>query len=187
MTITQETLRDIPGVLALLKANHADNVIDKANGFVTTNMNEEQMTALIELEQGVTVAKNGEKIIAFALAVSWKFWSMWPFFTHMIEELPTFNLAGQPLTTANSYQYGPVCVDSAYRGKGVFEQVFTASLAHMRKRYPLMVTFINQMNPRYYAAHTRKVGMREVGRFDYNQNHYYLMACSTNATDQSCK
>lgn len=40
-------MRDIPGVLALLKANHADNVTDKTNGFVTTNMTEEQMAALI--------------------------------------------------------------------------------------------------------------------------------------------
>lgn len=78
----------------------------------------------------------------------------------------------------NSYQYGPVCVDSAYRNSGVFEQVFTASLANMSSRYPLMATFINQNNPRSYAAHTRKAGMTEIGKFDYNQNHYYLMACN---------
>lgn len=179
MTITQATLQDIPGVLALLKANHADNVTDKTNGFVTTNMTEEQMTALIEQENGVTIAKDGEKIVAFALAASWEFWSVWPFFAHMIEELPKFSFAGQQLGTENSYQYGPVCVDSAYRGSGVFEQVFAASLASMRDRYPLMATFINQINPRSYAAHTRKAGMEEVGRFDYSQNHYYLMACRT--------
>ena len=80
MTITQATVQDIPAVLALLKANHADNVTDKSNGFVTTNITEEQMAALILNENGVTIAKDGDKIVAFALAASWKFWSVWPFF-----------------------------------------------------------------------------------------------------------
>ena len=179
MTITQATVQDIPAVLALLKANHADNVADKSNGFVTTNITEEQMTALILNENGVTIAKDGDKIVAFALAASWKFWSVWPFFVNMIKELPKFSFEGESLSPENTYQYGPVCVDSAYRGSGVFEQVFAASLASMKDRYPLMATFINMVNPRSYAAHTRKAGMEEVGRFDYNQNHYYLMACRT--------
>lgn len=179
MTITQATVQDIPAVLALLKANHADNVADKSNGFVTTNITEEQMAALILNENGVTIAKDGDKIVAFALAASWKFWSVWPFFVNMIKELPKFSFEGESLSPENTYQYGPVCVDSAYRGSGVFEQVFAASLASMKDRYPLMATFINMVNPRSYAAHTRKAGMEEVGRFDYNQNHYYLMACRT--------
>lgn len=181
MIITQATKQDIPAVLALLKANHADNVTDKSQGFVTTNMTEQQMAALIEQENGVTIAKDGDKVVAFALAASWKFWSEWPFFAYMIQELPKFSFEGQQLTTKNSYQYGPVCVDHAYRGRGVFEKVFFASLSSMRDRYPIMATFINQINPRSYAAHTRKVGMTEVGRFDYNSNHYYLMACATKA------
>lgn len=179
MTITQATVQDIPAVLTLLKANHADIVADKSNGFVTTNITEEQMAALILNENGVTIAKDGDKIVAFALAASWKFWSVWPFFVNMIKELPKFSFEGESLSTENTYQYGPVCVDSAYRGSGVFEQVFAASLASMKDRYPLMATFINMVNPRSYAAHTRKAGMEEVGRFDYNQNHYYLMACRT--------
>lgn len=179
MIITQATIQDIPAVLALLKANHADNVADKTNGFVTTNMTEQQMASLMEQENGVTIAKDGDKVVAFALAASWKFWSEWPFFAYMIEELPKFSFEGQQLTAENSYQYGPVCVDQDYRGSGIFEKVFFASLASMRDRYPIMATFINQINPRSYAAHTRKAGMTEVGRFDYNNNHYYLMACST--------
>ncbi len=84
MEITQATLQDIPGVLALLKANHVDNVTDKSQGFVTTNMTEPQMAALIEQENGVTIAKDGDRIVAFSLAASWEFWSEWPFFAYMI-------------------------------------------------------------------------------------------------------
>lgn len=179
MIIKQASLQDIPSVLNLLKANHADYVSDKSKGFVTTNITKEQMISLIQDEDGVTIAKDEKKVIAFALAASWKYWSDWPFFSHMIEELPKFNFNGKSLTTENSYQYGPVCVDERYRRKGIFEKVFFSSLANMKNRYPLMATFVNQINPISYKAHTKGVGMKELGNFDYNNNHYYLLACPT--------
>ncbi|HMM31933.1 MAG TPA: GNAT family acetyltransferase, partial [Clostridia bacterium] len=70
------------------------------------------------------------------------------------------------------------------RGTGLFERVFYASLASMRERYPIMATFVNQINHRSYAAHTRKVPLMTLGNFQYNQNNYYLMACSTALTQE---
>jgi hypothetical protein len=49
----------------------------------------------------------------------------------------------------------------------------------MAHRYPIMVTFINKINPRSHAAHTRKLGMEVVQEFEYNQNHYYELVCPT--------
>lgn len=182
MTIMQATIQDMDGVFALLRANHVSNVPEeeKKNGFVTTNLTEEQMRALIEKENGVTIAKdeNG-KIVAFALAASWEFWAEWPLFAYMIEELPKFTCEGVTLSVENSYQYGPVCIDKSVRGTGVFEKVFFASLANYEKRYPYMATFINQINPRSYAAHTRKALMTEAGKFRFNNNNYYMMVCPT--------
>jgi len=83
------------------------------------------------------------------------------------------------LTRENTYQYGPVCVDRAYRGTGVFEEIFRASLREYAAKYPVMVTFVNQINPRSYAAHTRKAGMREIATFDFNDNHYWMLAIPT--------
>ena len=137
------------------------------------------MTALIAEENGVTVARDGARVTAFALAAPWGFWSQWPFFRNMIRILGNYRFGGATLTEENSYQYGPVCVDRDYRGRGVFERVFAASLRTMEDRYPIMVTFVNQANPRSYAAHSRKAGMATPGTFDYNGSHYYLMACST--------
>mgnify|MGYP000907075580 FL=1 len=49
----------------------------------------------------------------------------------------------------------------------------------MANRFPYMVTFINQINPRSYAAHTKKAKMTESGTFDWNNNHYWLMDIQT--------
>jgi len=56
---------------------------------------------------------------------------------------------------------------------------FKEALKLYEDRYPVMVTFINQINPRSYAAHTRKAHMTEIGKFDFNDNHYWMMAIRT--------
>jgi predicted GNAT family N-acyltransferase len=98
----------------------------------------------------------------------------------MIKDLSNLQYAGQTLNTDNSYQYGPVCVDKSVRGQGVFEGIFNYALQEMSKRYPILVTFINKINPRSYAAHTQKVGLDVIQEFEFNNNHYYELACLTN-------
>ena len=181
MEIKLAALEDMDGIFSLLRTYHVNSISpeDKPDGFVTTNLTREQMAALITEEKGVTVAKDGDKVVAFALAASWDFWKEWPLFAYMIQELPKYQLDGMTLTSENSYQYGPVCVDRAYRGTGLFEKVFAFSLHSMAERFPIMATFVNQINPRSYAAHSRKAGLDTTGTFVFNGNNYYLMTCQT--------
>lgn len=183
MEITLATMRDFDGVMGLLRANHVSNVPEeeRINGFVTTNLTDGQMEALIAKERGVTIAREGDRVLAFALAAPWEYWSVWPLFQHMIKILPEYSFMGKPMSVEESYQYGPVCLERTVRGTGLFEEVFFASLFSMRERYPVMATFVNSINPRSYAAHSRKAGMDTLGTFDFNGNHYYLMACGTDA------
>lgn len=181
MLITQATMEDFDGIIALLKANHINYICneDKQDGFVTTNLTNEQLRRLIVDENGVTIAKENGRVYAFAMNASWDFWAEWPLFTYMIKKLPEYSFEGHALTTQNSYQYGPICIDKTVRGTGLFEKVFFASLATMKKRFPIMATFINQINHRSYAAHSQKGAMTQAGTFQYNDNDYYLMVCST--------
>ena len=70
MEIRLATMKEFDGVKALLKANHVDSLSEeeKKNGFVTTNLTDEQLEALIVEERGVTIALEQDKVIAFALA-----------------------------------------------------------------------------------------------------------------------
>ena len=179
--IRQAEMQDLDGVKALLKANHVDNLTEaqRADGFVTTNMTDAQMQELSAMKTGITIASDSGKVVAFAFAAAWDYWKQWPFFVNMIGELPKYHYLGQELSTENSYQYGPVCVDRAYRGQGIFETLFQTSLEGMSDRFPVMVTFVNHKNPRSHAAHTKKAKMDVLGDFDYNGNSYYLLACAT--------
>lgn len=182
MKVRLATVEDYDGIMTLLKKYHANYMDeeDKKDGFVTTNFTEEQLKSLIKDEHGVIVAEDDEgEIVSYATAAPWSFWLQWPLFELMVSILPENPFEGNELTVENSYQYGPVCVDKKYRGTGLFEEVFKASLDSMSDRYPYMVTFINKINPRSYAAHTDKVHMTEIGGFQFNNNNYYLMACNT--------
>jgi len=152
---------------------------DRADGFITTAFTAEQLTDLIEKEQGLFIALLDGKIVAYAMAASWDFWSVWPMFAHMVKGLPGLTYQGQNLSTENSYQYGPVCVDKSVRGAGVFEAIFEFALQRMSSRYPILVTFINKINPRSYAAHVDKAGLEVIQEFEFNNNQYFELVCAT--------
>ncbi|MFA7363660.1 MAG: GNAT family acetyltransferase, partial [Aminobacteriaceae bacterium] len=108
---------DLAGVAELQKRYHISTIReeDKADGFVTTLFTPEQFLSLIQDENGLAVACDGDRIIAYAMAASWEYWSGWPLFRHMIADLPNIEYLGRILSTENSYQYGPVCIAGEYR------------------------------------------------------------------------
>ena len=175
------TLENVAEVLDLHYKYQVDSVAeeDKNDGFITTAFTESHLNRLIEEESGLFIAKKDNAIVAYAMAASWDFWCQWPMFQFMVDNLHDSKLTDVELTTNNSYQYGPVCVDKCVRGEGVFEEIFNFALNQMSKRYPFMITFINKINPRSYEAHTRKVNLNVINEFNFNNNQYFKLACET--------
>ena len=181
MIYRNATIADIPLLQELQQKYHVSSIReeDKKNGFVTTLFTAEQFQELIERENGISLACDGDTLAGYAMAGSWDFWSKWPLFQQMIADLPNVSFQGQTLSTQNSYQYGPVCIDMAYRGKGVLESLFRYSTSQMNSRYPILITFINQINERSFAAHTRKVGLEVIKTFSFNGNNYFELGYET--------
>ena len=175
------TLENIEQVLALHYRYQIVSISeqDKADGFITTAFTKEHLTNLIQNEDGLFIACVDNKIVAYVMAASWDFWSQWPMFQFMIEHLDDSTCIEQKITKDNSYQYGPVCVDKVVRGQGVFERIFNFALNEMSRRYPVLVTFINKVNTRSYEAHTKKTPLTVIKNFEFNNNHYYKLACRT--------
>ena len=174
-------LSDIDATLAL----HAKyqlatiNEEDKKDGFVTTAFTKDQLTDLINKEKGLFIAKEGDQVMAYVMAASWQFWSIWPMFAHMVKDLPNLTYLDQKLSIDNSYQYGPICIDKSLRSTDLLLDIFDFSRVEMAKRFPILVTFINKINPRSYVAHTKKLGLKVIQEFEYNNNHYYELVYDT--------
>lgn len=175
MEYRNAAISDILGVSQLQKRYHISTISeeDKADGFVTTLFTDEQFRELIEKESGLAIACDDDKIVAYAMAASWKYWSAWPLFRYMINDLPNTKYLDCALSVENSYQYGPICIDKQYRGTEVLLNLFEFSRLQMKDRYPVLITFINQVNGRSYCAHVDKLGLEVIKKFDFNNNHYY--------------
>ncbi|MDX9743666.1 MAG: GNAT family acetyltransferase [Arcobacteraceae bacterium] len=181
MKLKVAQLSDIDKVLELHYKYQIDSINeeDKKDGFVTTPFTKEQLEKLILEEQGLFIAIKDDEVIAYVMAASWQFWSSWSMFAYMIEHLGELEYLGQKLTIHNSYQYGPICIDKSVRGSGVLEQIFDFARENMAKRYPILVTFINKINPRSFQAHTRKLGLEVIQEFSYNNNNYWELVYDT--------
>ena len=174
-------ITDIDNVLKLHYRYQVNSIndADKKDGFVTTPFTKEELTKLITQETGLFIATKGDEIIAYVMAASWQYWSVWPMFAHMIKDLHNLEYLGQALTVDNSYQYGPICIDKSVRGSGVLEKIFDFARTAMSKKYPILVTFVNKNNPRSMQAHVKKLGLIEIQEFEYNNNHYVEMVYDT--------
>ena len=172
---------DIEATLALHAKYQVDSIKeeDKKDGFVTTAFSKEELHDLIAQEKGLFIAKEGEEVIAYVMAASWEFWSRWEMFAFMIKDLPNLEYLGETLSVENSYQYGPICIDKSVRGTEVLPAIFEFSRKEMAKRFPILVTFVNQINPRSYQAHTRKLGLEVIQEFDFNGNRYWELVYDT--------
>lgn len=182
-TYRTATHNDIDEVLTLHARYQVDTIDekDKKDGFITTAFNQTQLTDIIEKENGLFLAISNNRIVGYAMAACWQYWSQWPMFAHMVKELPNLQYKGYVLSVDNSYQYGPICVDQSVRGSGVFEALFYYALEKMSVKYSVLVTFINKINQRSFAAHTKKVNLDVLQEFEYNNNHYYELVCLTNS------
>lgn len=172
------TRADIPGILTLQNQYLYRYLSEeeRKNGFVTTPFTRLQIEEIIK-QHGVFVAENKDaQIIAYAFAGSWEYFSQWEIFNYMIARFPNLYFLGQPITTKNSFQYGPVCIDLPYRGQGLLNRLFEEMRVSFVKKYPISITFINKINVISEKAHTKKLGWEIIDNFAFNNNTYIGLA-----------
>jgi hypothetical protein len=180
MTIKLATTNDLTQIIQLQEKYHVDNLTEAEKlekGFVTTRFTTAQLTELIEQKGAFIAVTEGGQLAAYALSGTWEFFSQWPIFPHMLTRLPDIRYKNVELTPKNSCQYGPVCIDGAFRGKDILKQLFDAVLTHYESRFPFICTFINAKNERSAKAHTTKLPLEIIDTFGFNNNTYYTLAC----------
>ncbi len=173
------TLDDLEAILQLQEKYHVSNLTElekQEKGFVTMRVTPAQFTELIE-NRGVFIALNDTDLAAYALTSAWDFYRQWPIIQKMEAILPTLKLGNEDLTVENSFQYGPVCIDEAFRGKAILKQLFDLIQENYRDKFPFAITFINKVNERSFKAHARHTPLSIIGDFEFNDNQYCALAC----------
>lgn len=169
---------DIDGVLRLQERYLFRNLneTEREQGFVTTPFTVSQIEDII-LQNGLFIAiDEHNSIVAYAFAGPWTYFKQWEIFNVMIARFPELSFNSQAITLENSFQYGPVCIDENYRGKGILNLIFEAMRIAFVKSFPISITFINSANVISEKAHTRKLGWEIIDHFEFNSNTYIGLA-----------
>lgn len=169
------TIADIESFLILQEKYLVVNLSEeeKKDGFVTTPFTVEQLTEIIGKE-GLFLAKQGNRVVGYAFAGTWEYFSQWAIVRQMAEMLP-IEYGKHQITAENSFQYGPICIDMEFRGTGLIQQLFDFMRSKMVDKFPISVTFINKINKRSRKAHVDKLGWKIIADFQYNNNNYYFL------------
>lgn len=170
-------LDDIANMLDLQQRYLVTNLTPEAQkeGFVTTPFTESQVRQLVS-EHGLYVCLAQDQVVAYLCAGNWSYFSAWPIFPFMTHRLPQLTFHRHQLSAANTFQYGPVCIDLNWRGQGVLQNLFECMRLDFVKKYAVSITFINKMNKRSINAHIDKLSWKIIDEFEFNQKKYFMLA-----------
>lgn len=140
---------DVPGIHALMLANVAAN-----GGRLSASFSPAEILAMQQTLPMIVARREG-LVVGFLMASSREAGGGIPIIRTMLEAYRG---------AENAYVYGPICVDSTLRGRGLAQAMF----AELRRRLPGRegILFVRQDNEASLRAH-RKMGLREVAEFDF--------------------
>lgn len=169
--------QDYPAILRLNSANFIANLAeqDRQDGFLSAVFTLEQTAAMAE-DLGTTVAIVDGVLAGFLCAFRNDFDHGSPVIAKMIESYNRVYFEGKLLSSYNSYAYGPVCIDRAYRRKGLLRGLYEAQKQELAGQFEVGVALIARNNPHSMQAHVAGLGMTAVGEFEVNGNIFATVA-----------
>jgi len=134
-----------------------------------------QISAMAD-DLGIAVARSGDRVIGYMCASRVDLTPRPPILDAMLKCLETAVFRGRHVAETQMFIYGPVCIDEAFRGQEVLKRLFGQLTASLAGRFDMGVAFVAAGNARSLAAHTRRLGMEKVGKFEHNGNEYLAIA-----------
>ncbi|HEY6365201.1 MAG TPA: hypothetical protein VI585_10485 [Candidatus Binatia bacterium] len=86
-------------------------------------------------------------MVAFLCASRSEFNHGSPVVAKMLESYEGVEFDGKALSSYNSYIYGPVCIDRAYRRRGLLRGLYEAQKQELAGRFEVGVAFVSRTNP----------------------------------------
>jgi AmpD protein len=118
--IRRAVLADYPGILQLQAANYLGilTAAERSSGFLSAQFTPEQVAAMAA-DLGIIVASDDDRIVGYLCAHRADLAPVPPLIEAMFACAWTVVYRGNALAGARVFTYGPVCIDRAYRGRGL--------------------------------------------------------------------
>jgi len=150
---------ELEKIARLSAANQVANIsaeTKEKEGFVSWVYSTDVLTRLHAIVPSV-IAMDGDKLAGYAISLTKDCAAVYPSLAAMLDYAATVTYRGRPLSEHSFYIMGQICVDLAYRGQGVVQQLYEFHKEQFSSRYDMLVTEISVSNPRSLKAH-KKVG-----------------------------
>ena len=165
--ITQaKTTEDLLGILHLQQQNLAVHLSPEEaleQGFVTIVHDLDILRRMNDAAPH-TIAKDGERVVGYALTTLPQFRAAIPFLESLFERLDHLQWHEKPFLKVNYFVMGQVCVAKDYRGMGIFDRLYQGLKEFHAERFEMVVTDISSRNTRSLRAHER-VGFEVLQEF----------------------
>lgn len=158
--------QEINQVLALQQSNLPINISteeSKEQGFVTVQHDFDLLEAMTQAAKQVIV-KDQQQVVGYCLAMLESFQERIPVLKPMFRLFSTLSYQQKPLNEYSFFVMGQVCVAKGYRGKGVFDGLYTELKHQHTPQYDFVVTEVATRNVRSVKAHQR-VGFELLHRY----------------------
>lgn len=158
---TTQTQQDLEQILQLQQANLITGLSTdewQDQGFLTVQHDLDLLKKMHNAAPSIII-KDNDRVIAYALAMPLECGDMVPVLEPMFENFNRLTWKGKRLNEQSFYVMGQICVDKAYRGQGLFDQLYQKHREVYSPRYDMLVTEIATRNKRSLRAHER-VGFR---------------------------
>lgn len=157
---TAQSEDDLLGILSLQHRNHFNELKDIDQGFLFVKHDLDMLQSMNSCSPQVIV-KDQEKVIAYVLSMVKQSEFFVPALRPMFELFGKLKYRGRLVSDWNYVVVGQVCVDSAFRGRGIFETAYQAFRQQFEKDFDFVITEVSKRNPRSLRAH-EKIGFKEI-------------------------
>ena len=167
VTVRLATQRYVAGIVDLESRYFVDNLDEsaRAKGFISVLHSPHWFAAAVD-SRGMHVAATTDGHIAGFIAVtdppSRTSADLPPIVRAMLDIADTIDVNGKKVAAQRWALRGPVCIDEAFRGGGIYGAFNAATGNFYRDRYDIGVVFVAAENPRSLHTTTTKLGARSL-------------------------
>ncbi len=165
------TNEELKQILALQQKNLLENVsstVQLKEGFVSAR---HDFAILKDMNDSCAhiIAKNGQKVVAYALC-------MHPKFRDKIELLrPMFQEIASTVPSSTSFMVmGQICIDEDYRKQGVFRKLYETMKNRLQPEFDCIITSVDTKNRRSLEAHYA-IGFSDLKTFSADNRDWKLI------------
>jgi hypothetical protein len=176
---------DFSAILTLQSSNFIGHLRpeERGKGFLSAELTRDQL-AEIGQDLALLVACRDGLILGYLCATTCDYGRRIPVVAAMLNTFGHVSFNSKPLSSYNSFVYGPGCIDRPARGRGILLGLFRRLLTEVEHAYEIGVALVAKDNRRSLEAHVNKLGMAAVGEFQFHDHGYVTLAFNV-ASDPS--